>query len=388
MSREPPKQTEINIPPDLPGVSAQLASGKSTGSGKGQDGEGQGESAGETVKDALGLLETVKIKDDIEEGLEKMDPDTPDQRSIETTSITSRINKLDVIITVGLYYASLIMDWLTSLGNSTSVGEFFFNIFFASFNVVQWQFGQLDLVASISGMTTTLQTGIFLIEAAIYAVATVTKSKMPKKLGGPLYFGGPFQFIHILKTSYEDYHQSTKSWDAQLSQGIGIISQMLIIVAAISAANTRIGQLGALQPLAYGDPNVLNSNFTPPTGTKVEGEPINVTDTTQVTLAVKNAALFAMATYSVSVFAIIMSSLLNIIQWMADVWRVNNDDLIIYYIFKYFTRLICCYPCLGGSKNKVDTTPTSTKTGPTATTTSSDKPNPLLSTPSEKQTLL
>ncbi|CAG8774781.1 12246_t:CDS:2, partial [Racocetra fulgida] len=209
-------------------------------------------------------------------------------------------------------------------------------------------------------MTTTLQTGIFVIEATVYGIATVLKTKMPKQFGGPLYFGGPFQFIHIIKTSYEDYHQSTKSWDAQLSQGIGVISQVLIIIASIFAANSKIGHLGALQPLASGEPNILNANFTPPSGTEVKGEPINVTDSTQVTLAVKNAALFAMATYSVSVFAIIMSSLLNIIQWMADVWRFQNQ---------------------------VDVAPTSNKTGPTATTTSSDNSNPLLPTSSEKQAL-
>ncbi|CAG8774787.1 12247_t:CDS:1, partial [Racocetra fulgida] len=37
MSGKPPKQTEINIPPGLPGAIAQIASEASTGSGKGQD---------------------------------------------------------------------------------------------------------------------------------------------------------------------------------------------------------------------------------------------------------------------------------------------------------------------------------------------------------------
>ncbi|CAG8593094.1 11116_t:CDS:2 [Dentiscutata heterogama] len=377
MSGEPPKQTAINIPPDAPGASAQTGAIASEGD-KGQDNGGKG--AGETVKDTLELLDSVPViehaKDKVEDELEKIDPDTPAERSVETANITARINKLDVVITIGLYYASLITDWLTSLGSSTSVGAFFYNIFFASFDLTQWKFGQLDLVASISGMTTTLQSGIFVIAASVHAIATVTKTKVPKQLEGPLYFGGPFQFVHLIKTEYNDYHQSTKSWDAQVSQGIGIISQILIIAAAICAASTRMGQLGALQPLATGEPNVINANFTPPHGTEIEGEPINVANQTQVTLAVQNAALFATTTYIVSVFAIIMSSMLNVIQWLADVWRVNNDELIIYYLFKYCTRIVCCYPCLVliRGKAKVDAMETGTATN-------SEKANPSLQSP-------
>ncbi|RIB03924.1 hypothetical protein C2G38_2121927 [Gigaspora rosea] len=235
-------------------------------------------------------------------------------------------------------------------------------------------------------MTTTLQSGIFVISASIYAFATLTKTKLPKQLSGPLYFGGPFQIIHVFKTSYNDFHASTKSWDAQFSQGIGIISQILIIIAATFAASSRADHLGVLQPLATGNPNIINANFTPPHGTEFEGEPINVNNSTQVTLAAQNAALFAMTTYVVTVVAIIMSSALNVIQWLADVWRVNSDEVLIYYTFKYFTRILCCYPCLVllKGKNKVDVTPTGSKeSDPKATaTTSSEKFNPSLSTSS------
>ncbi|CAG8495514.1 9274_t:CDS:2 [Gigaspora margarita] len=394
MSGEPPRQTAINIPPhpppELPGEIAQIGALASGGERSQNNGEKGGAEGPESVKETFELLDSVPIldhaMDKLEDGIEKLDPDTPAERSAESAEIAARINKLDVMITVGLYYASLITDWLTSLGNSTSIGGFFYHIFIESFNLTQWKFGQLDLVASISGMTTTLQSGIFVISASLYAFATLTKTKMPKQLGGPLYFGGPFQIVHVFKTSYNDYHTSTKSWDAQFSQGIGIISQILIIAAATTAATSRMETLGALQPLAAGDSSIINANFTPPYGTEVEGEPINVHNSTQVTLAAQNAALFAMTTYVVTVFAIIMSSALNVIQWLADVWRVNSDEVLIYYFFKYSTRILCCYPCmvLIKGKNKVNVAPTGSKeSDPKATaTTSSEKFNPSLSTSS------
>src|SRR5213078_9145 len=36
-----------------------------------------------------------------------------------------------------------------------------------------------------------------------------------------------------------------------------------------------------------------------------------------------------------------------IIQWLADVWRVNQGDLLIYFVFKLLTRAVLCQPCLG-----------------------------------------
>src|SRR6185369_16127756 len=68
---------------------------------------------------------------------------------------------------------------------------------------------------------------------------------------------------------------------------------------------------------------------------------------THVTLAVQNAAAFSKATFMVSVCAIIMTSLLNIVQWMADVWRMEKNELIVYTLFKGITRLLVCQPCFG-----------------------------------------
>src|SRR5215211_5346567 len=84
--------------------------------------------SGESVRDGLRLLETVGIKDDIEKQVRKFDPETPEEMSKESLLITERMNKLDVLITVGLYYSSLFMNWLTLLGRSTSVGDFFFDL--------------------------------------------------------------------------------------------------------------------------------------------------------------------------------------------------------------------------------------------------------------------
>ncbi|GBC27522.2 hypothetical protein GLOIN_2v1561367 [Rhizophagus irregularis DAOM 181602=DAOM 197198] len=268
----------------------------------------------ETIKTGLSILETVGIKDDLEKEVRKIDPDTPEEISKETELITERINKLDILITIGLYYTSLAMDWLTLLGESTSVQSFFFDLFLGSFDIPEWDFGDLTVVAKIS-------------------------------VGGPMYFGGPFQIVYALMPKAKDYTESIKSLDAKISQWLGFISQVVIIVAAIFAAANRVQ---ALDPFIHGDETLIGSGYTPkPNSEDQFGDVISPSNTTQVTLAVQNAALFARATYIVSVVAIIMTSLLNIIQWLADVWRVNKGELLVYFMFKLITRALMCQPCLG-----------------------------------------
>ncbi|RGB24108.1 hypothetical protein C1646_773554 [Rhizophagus diaphanus] len=300
---------------------------------------------GETIKTGLSILETVGIKDDLEKEVRKIDPDTPEEISKESELITERINKLDILITIGLYYTSLAMDWLTLLGESNSVQSFFFDLFLGSFDIPEWDFGDLTVVAKISGMTTTLQTSIFLISGFINVGAKILNKPVPNIVGGPMYFGGPFQIVYVLMPKAKDYTESIKSLDAKISQWLGFISQVVIIVAAIFAAANRVQ---ALDPFIHGDETLIGSGYTPkPNSEDQFGEVISPSNTTQVTLAVQNAALFARATYIVSVVAIIMTSLLNIIQWLADVWRVNKGDLLVYFMFKLITRALMCQPCLG-----------------------------------------
>src|SRR4051812_6985529 len=92
-------------------------------------------SGGESIKEGLNLLETVGIKDDIEQQVRKLDPETPEEMSKESLLITDRMNKLDVLITICLYYSSLFMNLLMLLGNSKSVNDFFFDILLGSFNI-------------------------------------------------------------------------------------------------------------------------------------------------------------------------------------------------------------------------------------------------------------
>lgn len=300
---------------------------------------------GESVKNVLDVIDKVGIKDDLENTVRKIDPDTPEEITKETDLITERINKLDILITIGLYYTSLVMDWLTLLGESTSVQSFFFELFLGSFNIPEWDFGDLTAVAKISGMTTTLQTGVFLISGIINVGARILNKPVPNIVGGPMYFGGPFQIIYVIMPKAKDYTESIKSLDAKISQWLGFLSQVVIIIAAIFAAANRVQ---ALDPFIHGDETLIGSGYTPkPNSEDQFGEVISPSNTTQVTLAVQNAALFARATYFVSIIAIIMTSLLNIIQWLADVWRVNKGDLLVYFMFKMLTRALMCQPCLG-----------------------------------------
>ncbi|RIA93047.1 hypothetical protein C1645_735913 [Glomus cerebriforme] len=321
-----------------------------------KDEETQTETGGETVKEGLEILEKVGIKDNLEREIEKIDPDSPEEMSVESELITERMNKLDVLITIGLYYTSLVMDWLTLLGKSTSVKNFFFDLFLGSFNISAWDFGDLSAVAKISGMTTTLQTGIFALSSIINIGARLLKKPVPEFVGGPMYYGGPFQIVFALLPNAKDYTDSIKSLDAKISQLTGFFSQILIIIAAIFAATNRIT---ALDPFTQGNENLIGSGYVPkPNSEDQFGKIISPTNTTQVTLAVQNAALFARATYIVSVVAIIMTSLLNIIQWLADVWRVNQNDVLVYYLFKLITRIMLCQPCIGdkclGGTGKVE----------------------------------
>ncbi|CAI2169590.1 8102_t:CDS:1 [Funneliformis geosporum] len=348
----------------------------------------EGPKSGEKIKRGLDLLERVGVKDDIERKISEIDHDTPEEIAKETELITERMNKLDVLITIGLYYTSLIMNWLTLLGESKSVNDFFFTLFLGSFNLKEWEFsdGELSLVAKISGMTTTLQTGLFIFSGLINLGAKALHKPVPRIVGGPMYYGGPFQIIYVFKSQAKAYTNSIKSLDAQISQWLGFFSQVMVIVAASFAAVNR-GQ--ALDPFMFADESFIGHGYSPEPNTEDQfGDVISPTNTTQVTMAIQHAALFSKATYMVSISAIIMTSFLNIVQWLADIWRVNNDDLIIYTIFKVLTRALLCQPCIGdkwlsqrGRKGGNVGFPGASRIVPSSVSSSPSKLSPLITKP-------
>ncbi|CAG8497875.1 7303_t:CDS:1 [Diversispora eburnea] len=291
---------------------------------EGTSGGDEGDSQASQFSVAVDVLDTAKEK--VEDKLSEIDKDSPEEISQNTAKITQSINMLDIIITIGLYYTSLFMDWLTILGNSTTISGFFFDLFLGSFLIQDWNFGQLDTVGRISGMTTSIQIGMFVITLIIFVFSKIVKKELPSFIGGPLYYGGPFQILQLFRTDVSSYHESMYSLDAQASQYIGILSQILIVIAAAFAAPDTTS--------SYND-NITNNNNT-----------ITVSNSTEeVTIQIKDTVIFVMTTHFISVVAIIMSSLLNIVQWLADIWRMNSDQIIIYYIFKYIMNVLTCYPC-------------------------------------------
>ncbi|CAG8472919.1 15099_t:CDS:10 [Acaulospora morrowiae] len=308
--------------------------------------EDETKTGGEIVHEALDVLDDLGVKEKLERKLTEHDDDTTEEKAQNTTRITIVINRLDILITVGLYYTSLIMDWLTILGDSTSFGDFLVDLFFRSFVVSQWNFGQLDVVGKISGMTSTLQTGIFMTSLAMVSVAKITKTEKPSYFSGPLYFGGPFQIFHLLSTKASTYSESLQSLDAQISQTIGVLSQLLIIIAASIASPDVTSSYNS---------NVVDNNS--------ENITIPIDSSANVTLRIRDTALFVSTAHFVSVAAIIMSSMLNIIQYMADIWRVNSDDILVYYVFKGLVKIITCNGCCGG-KNAIGVDTTSTRSTP------------------------
>ncbi|CAG8535885.1 6442_t:CDS:2 [Diversispora eburnea] len=214
--------------------------------------------------------------------------------------------KIDLIITIGLYYTFLIANALTLSTVSSSFFEFLFNLLIGSFALTQWKFGQLDLIGRITGFTLSLQILILLSVLGIFAYTKFTKKPIPifkyhQNQEGEsdeeindvtIYYGGPFQIVHIFKSYFVKgdlftaYYSSIKNLDAQLSQFIGILSCFLIILAALFI------------------------------------EIPNDTDTINKT------------TYKITITIIILLAILNILQWLADMFRVDSDEIIFYAFIK------------------------------------------------------
>jgi len=82
--------------------------------------------AGEATQNILETAEKLSIKDNIESAITKHDKDTPVEIDEEEKKITRRILRINTFVTYLLFYTALMMQWLTLLGLSTSVGNFFY----------------------------------------------------------------------------------------------------------------------------------------------------------------------------------------------------------------------------------------------------------------------
>ncbi|KAG9299818.1 hypothetical protein G9A89_003361 [Geosiphon pyriformis] len=311
---------------------------------------------GEAVKSGLNALEKFGIKDNIEDAISKIDPDTPAERILEERRITHRIYKIDLAITYLLYYTSLALNWLTLLGQSNSFGDFLYEVFIGSLDFTEWNFYNYNIIGKISGATCSLQILFFVLANFIVLGMTFIHpngiKSLPENLRGPIFYGGPFQLINLLKPTLEKYNLSVQRLDAQFSECIGILSQLFIMVACSLATNIKMNDLSTFinsNPDAIG-PSELNTGLNYLVARQLNPnntQPIQSQDATQLALSAQHAALFTKTTLIVSTVAITMTAFLNILSWISNIWRINQSQLIIYEIYKGFTRLLICQPCCG-----------------------------------------
>ncbi len=308
---------------------------------------------GEAVANSLETLEKLGVKDDIEEEIQEHNSETAAEIDEEEKKITRRIYRIDLITTYLLFYTALTIQWLTLLGESNGFGDFFYKFFIDSFNFGNYDFTELSTVGRISGCTASLQIILFFVaNLIVLGYNRLSKKKRPpRSIRGPVYFGGILKFFNALKPKLRSHHEAVKKVDAQFSQILGIISQLLIIITASIAANSKLsaideftGAEGDIDPALF-PPSIMKRQDP---GTTIEEQKFSV----------RHAALFTKTITIIAILAIIMTSFLNITTWMADIWRVNQNELIIYKIFKYITRLMVCYPCCGdklsGADEKID----------------------------------
>jgi len=292
----------------------------------------------DSVKSALGILQEIGIKDDIEDFIHEVDPDTPAERDAEAREITLRIFKLDRLLTFLLYYTSLALNCLTLLGPSKSFGDFMYNVFIKSFDVTEWDFLKFTTVGRISGATCTLQVGFFIIANILVWVYIRLHPRgedaLYKGFKGPTYFGGPLQIIHLFGPSLKSYYRAIRKVDAQFADIINFISQTLIVIVTALSTHSKYEILDSEEGPDSSDYffrrqfPVDNSTIESPTEAELQ-----------------NQAVIAQSTLVISSVAIIMLALLNMLSWLSNIWTVNQDEVIVYALFKLITRILVCYPC-------------------------------------------
>ncbi|CAG8588971.1 10694_t:CDS:1 [Cetraspora pellucida] len=310
------------------------------------------------IHSSLELLKTSGIQRRIETNILKLDKSTPKQRELEEKRITIRIQRIDILIVCLTFYTALAMQWLTLLGLSTSFSNFLFELFIKSFDLTQWNFSEIQTIGKISGVTTSLQFIFSIISNFIMILLKIFyhAKNIPISLKGPIYFGGLFRFFNIFRPKINDNHLAVKKIDAKFHQYLGILSNSLIIITAIIIACDKLTMINII---TSEDVNTLLSGLIDKSNILSRDVVFNQTaiqsqNATEVALSVKHAAIFTKTTLMVSILAIIMTSLLNIINWLREIWQANHDNIIVYEMFKWFTRLIVCNPCCGNKSASND----------------------------------
>ncbi|CAG8519364.1 15809_t:CDS:2 [Acaulospora colombiana] len=264
------------------------------------DGSQEGEGSGHDEKDMPQNYFETKELDTQEYNPSREIPNSDDMREL-------KIHRLDLTITIILYYASLIINSLTLSSDSS---PFLFNLLFRSFALNLWQFGQLDLIGRITGLILSLQSLVFLVAVGIYAFSRISRSS-PKRRGREsrtsrdgnikIYYGGPFQIVHLFKSFFgsgdlnDAYYDSLKNYDAQISQFMGILGYFLIIIAAIIAGSNEVTEVGTSNAISH-------------------------------------------SAYKATVAAVILFAILNIMICVADIWKIGSEEIILYVII----RNSCC----------------------------------------------
>ncbi|CAJ0640145.1 374_t:CDS:2 [Entrophospora sp. SA101] len=142
-----------------------------------------------SVQTTLEVLDKVGVKDNIEEAIRNIDKDTPEQRE-EEKRITRRIYR-DLVVVLA---TSFIMYLLDHSFSPNGISEIF-------------------------------------------------QPLSPAGLQGPIYYNGILKVFNVLRPKVESYDSSVKKLDAQFSQILGTISQILIIIAASLSASSNITSL-------------------------------------------------------------------------------------------------------------------------------------------------
>ncbi|CAG8734223.1 4519_t:CDS:2 [Rhizophagus irregularis] len=268
---------------------------------------------GKAVSDTLKTMDKLGVKDNIEEKIKDHDFETPAQIAEEEKKITRRIFRIDLIISYLLFYTALMMQWLTLLGLSNNVGGFFYEFFINSFNFPEYNFSSLTTVGKIAGFSVSLQIIIFVL-VNIFVLGktlthknnlTTTSSSQPSNQ-----LGNRFQFIDVLKNKLRTHFTAVRRIDTQFYQIMGILSQILIIIAAIISADDKFSAINKFTDQANNlDPSSFPLSITG--GYRKRQEQAE----TQEMLIVRHAALFTKTITSIAILAIIMTSFMNIITY-------------------------------------------------------------------------
>ncbi|CAJ0766641.1 8584_t:CDS:2, partial [Entrophospora sp. SA101] len=240
---------------------------------------------GESVQTTLEVLDKVGVKDNIEEAIRNIDKDTPEQRE-EEKRITRRIYRVELLLKI-------------------------FNLLYQN----------ISPVGKISGVTISLQIILFIISntVVLFYRKFHPSKQSPAGLQGPIYYNGILKVFNVLRPKVESYDSSVKKLDAQFSQILGTISQILIIIAASLSASSNITSLNGTS-----DSGTVTS-FPTRLGGFVQIENNQVEEES---IAVKHAAGFAKTTLLVAVLAIIMTSIMNVISWVIGILELGKKNTL------------------------------------------------------------